>query len=115
MATENPSWSYKTGCHETFRANLEWAELKITPGTQAAILIENKTSCGIAGCWLGLFLQRGNGKFAQVLGTDGEVGVLKNVTVLRELTNGHFDIEKAWKDEETKTVYRWNGARYSAD
>jgi hypothetical protein len=106
---------YKTGCHDTFRANLEWAEEKITPGAQVAILVENKTSCGIAGCWLGLFVQRADGKFSQVLGTDGEVGVLKNVAVLKELTNGHFDIEKTWKDEETKTIYRWNGARYSAD
>jgi hypothetical protein len=107
--------SFKAGCHDTFRANLEWAELKITPGAQVAILIENKTSCGIAGCWLGLFVQSPDGKFSQVLGTDGEIGVLKNVTVLKELANGHFNIEKTWKDSETRTVYRWNGARYAAN
>jgi hypothetical protein len=107
--------SYKAGCHDTFRANLAWAELTITPGKRVAILVENKTSCGIAGCWLGLFLQRKNGKFAQVLGTDGEVGILKNVRVLNELTNEHFDIEKTWKDGATKTIYRWKGRKYLAD
>jgi hypothetical protein len=107
--------SYRTGCHDTFRAKLAWRELKITPNGQVAILIENKTSCGSAGCWLGLFLQGANGKFAQALGTDGEVGILKKVVVLKELTNGHFNIEKTWKDGETKTIYRWNGTQYSAD
>jgi hypothetical protein len=58
--------SYKKGCHETFRANLAWRDLEITPGGQVAILVENKTSCGLAGCWLGLFFQGANGKFTQV-------------------------------------------------
>jgi hypothetical protein len=107
--------SRKAGCHETFRANLAWEKLKITANGQFGFLIENKTSCGSAGCWLGLFVEDANGKAVQVLGTDGEVGILKNVAVSQELVNEHFIIAKTWKDGKTKTIYRWNGSRYAAD
>jgi hypothetical protein len=69
---------YKKGCHQTFRANLSWHELVITPSGQTAILVENYNlgACGSAGCALSLFIQQPSAEFVQVLGTDGEVGTL---------------------------------------
>jgi hypothetical protein len=107
--------SYKKGCGETFRANLAWRELEITPGGQVAILVENKTSCGIAGCALYLFVQQKSGNFTQVLGAEGGLGTLKRVAVLKKITNGHYDIRVTWSDGKTSSVYQWDGWHYSTD
>lgn len=101
--------SYKKGCHETFRANLAWRDLEITPGGQAAILVENKTSCGIAGCALYLFVQQKSGRFTQVLGADGGLGTVRRVTVLKKITNGHYDIRVTWSDGRSYSDYQWDG------
>jgi hypothetical protein len=105
--------SYKKGCHETFRANLAWRDLEITPGGQVAILVENKTSCGIAGCALYLFVQQKSGNSTQVLGAEGGLGTLKRVAVLKKITNGHYDIRVTWSDGKTSSVYQWDGWHYS--
>jgi len=105
--------SYKKGWGETFRANLAWRELEITPAGEAAILVENKTSCGIAGCELYLFVQKKNTSFTQVLGPYGGLGTLKRVTVLKRITNGHYDIQVTWSDGKTHSVYQWDGSQYS--
>jgi hypothetical protein len=62
----------KKGCHRTFRANLSWHELVITPSGQNAFLVVNKESCGSAGCALSLFVQQPDGKYFQVLGRTGK-------------------------------------------
>jgi hypothetical protein len=105
--------SYKKGCHETFRANLAWRDLEITPGGQVAILVENKTSCGIAGCALYLFVQQKSGSFTQVLGAEGGLGTLKRLAVLKKTTNGHYDIRVTWSDGKTYSIYQWDGSQYS--
>jgi hypothetical protein len=63
---------FKKSCHQTFRANLSWRELIISPSGQTAILVKNGESCGTAGCALLLFVQQKERSFAQVLGLDGE-------------------------------------------
>jgi hypothetical protein len=103
---------FKKGCHQTFRANLSWRELKISPSGETAILVKNGESCGTAGCALGLFVQQTDGPFVQVLGTDGEVGTLSSVEVLKTVTKNHYDIQKTWHDRKTQTLYQWDGARY---
>jgi hypothetical protein len=107
---------YKKGCDQTFRANLSWHELVITPSGQTAILVENHNmgACGSAGCALSLFIQQPDSKFIQVLGTDGEVGTLESVKVLRTVTKGHYNIQKTWHDGKTRSLYVWDGLRYSA-
>lgn len=105
---------FKKGCHQTFRANLLWQELVISPSRQTAILVENRESCGSAGCALSLFVQQPDAKFVQVLGTDGQVGTLGSVKVETTVTKDHYDIQKTWHDGKTHTIYRWDGVRYSA-
>jgi hypothetical protein len=105
---------YKKGCQKTFRENLSWRELLIAPSGQTAILVQNGESCGTAGCALSLFIQQSDTNFAQVLGTDGEVGTLSSVNVLKAVTNGHYNIQKTWHDGKTQTLYLWDGLRYSA-
>ena len=103
----------KKGCHRTFRANLSWRELVITPSGQTAFLVENRKSCGSAGCALSLFVQP-DAKYVQVLGVDGEVGTLGSVKVLKSLTGHHYNVQKTWHDGKTQTLYLWGGSRYSA-
>jgi len=107
--------SFKKGCHQTFRANLLWRQLVITPSGQAAILVESKSmgDCGSAGCSLFLFLQRTDGHFVQVLGTQGDVGAVERVEVLKDVTRDHYDIQKTWADGKRHTIYKWDGLRYS--
>ena len=109
--------NFKKGCEETFRINLMWRELPVEPRAAPAVLVENSNRgfCGSAGCALSLFVERKNGQFAQALGTDGEVGSLDKVEVLKTITDGHYDIQKTWADGRTRTIYRWRGSRYSAD
>ena len=105
---------FKKGCSQAFRAHLLSRELVITPSGQAAILVENRKSCGSAGCSLSLFVQQPDEKFVQVLGRAGEVGTLGSVKVLKAVTNGHYNIQKTWHDGKTQTLYLWDGFRYSA-
>ncbi len=106
----------KKSCHQKFRANLVWRELFITPSGQSAFLVEsyNMGFCGSAGCSLYLFVRQSDANFVQVLGNSGGVGTLGHVKVLKSLTEGHYDIKKTWRDGKTTTIYRWDGARYSA-
>ena len=105
----------KKGCHQTFRANLSWLELVITPSEQTAILVldENRGSCGSAGCGLSLFVQQPDAKYTQVLGW--EVGTLQSIDVLKTVTKNHYNIQKTWRDGKTRTLYMWDGRRYSAE
>jgi hypothetical protein len=106
----------KKGCRHDFRFKLSWLALKIAPSEQAAILVENRNlgACGSAGCSLNLFVQQPNAGFVQVLGTDGETGELTDIKVLHDLTNGHYNLQKTWRDGKTQTLYVWDGLRYSA-
>jgi hypothetical protein len=104
----------KKGCHRTFRANLSWHELVITPSGENGFLVENRESCGSAGCALSLFVLQPDAKYLQVLGTDGEVGTLASVKVLKTVTKDHYNIQKIWHDGKTQTLYVWDGLRYSA-
>jgi hypothetical protein len=106
----------KKGCSHDFRSNLLWLELKIAPSEQAAILVENHNmgACGSAGCSLYLFVQQPNAGFVQVLGTDGETGELTDFKVLQDMTNGHYNLQKTWRDGKKQTLYLWDGQRYSA-
>jgi transglycosylase-like protein len=108
---------FKKGCEKTFRANLIWRKLQVAPQGLLAILVENRNTsfCGSAGCTLRLFIQRPDAQFAQTLGEDGEVGDLDSLTVLKTITDGHYNIQKTWADGKTRTIYRWKGSRYSAD
>ena len=76
----------KSDCREEFQSNLLWRELEIAPSEANAVLVENRNAgaCGSAGCRLSLFIQIPNGKFVQVLGTDGEVGELNQVKILKK-------------------------------
>jgi hypothetical protein len=107
---------FKKGCRETFRAHLIWREIEVSP-VQNGMLVELHNivgECGSAGCTLYIFVQRPDGKFVQVLGTQGDVGDLTNVTVSKTITNDHYDIAKTWRGGKTHTIYKWNGLRYSA-
>lgn len=75
----------------------------------------NMGSCGSAGCSLYLFAKQSDGRFVQVLGTQGGVGHLEQVKLLSDVTKGHYDIQKIWADGKTKSTYRWNGIRYSEE
>jgi transglycosylase-like protein len=105
---------FKKGCEETFRINLMWRELPVAPRGLPAILVENRNTgfCGSAGCALSLFIQQPDAQFFQTL---EEVGALDRVTVLKTITDGHYNIQKTWADGKTHTIYRWRGSRYSAD
>jgi len=104
----------KKGCHRNFRANLVWHELVIAPSGQTAFLVENRESCGSAGCHLSLFLKQPDAKYVQVLGTGGEIGTLESISVLKTVTEDHYNIQKTWHDGKTQTLYLWDGLRYSA-
>ena len=106
----------KKGCRHDFRSKLSWLELKITPSEQAAFLVENRNmgACGSAGCSLYLFVQQPNAGFVQVLGTDGETGELTEIKVCRDMTNGHYNLQKTWRDGKKLTLYLRDGLRYSA-
>ena len=108
---------FKRGCEETFRTNLMWRELPVAPRWNPAILVENRNTgfCGSAGCALRLFIEQPDAQFAQTLGTDGEVGALDRIRVLKTIANGHYNIEKTWADGKTHTIYRWRGSRYFTD
>jgi hypothetical protein len=108
---------FKKGCAESFRTNLIWRDLPVTPQGRVAILVENRniSFCGSAGCALRLFIAQADGQFVQTLGTEGEVGAIDRLAILKTVTNGFYDIQKTWADRKTSTTYRWNGSRYSAD
>jgi hypothetical protein len=108
---------FRKGCEETFRINLMWRELPVAPRGLPAILVENRNAafCGSAGCALSLFIQQPDAQFAQTLGKDGDVGEVERVSVLKAITDGHYNIQKTWADGKTHTIYRWRGSRYSAD
>jgi hypothetical protein len=107
---------YRKGCHQKFRSNLLWLQLEVAPSEQVAILVENHNlgACGSAGCSLYLFVQQPDARFVQVLGLDGETGTLEDIRVLKDITKGHYNIQKTWRDGKTQTLYRWDGLRYSA-
>jgi hypothetical protein len=109
--------SFKKGCEETFLVNLMWRELSVSPTGLPALLVENRNLgfCGSAGCSLNLILQQPDGRFIEAFGTDGEVGTLDEVKVLKTITDGHYNIQKTWADGKTHTIYRWTGEQYSAD
>jgi hypothetical protein len=104
----------KESCHQTFRANLLWRKVLVTPTGQGAILVESENLgfCGALGCSLYLFLQQPGGEFVQVLGTQGDTGDLESIKVLKTTTKDHYNIQKTWSDGKTHSIYRWNGLRY---
>jgi hypothetical protein len=106
---------FKKGCDKEFAAHLRWRELSITPSGESAILVENDNFgfCGSGGCALHLFVQQKNMKFTQVLGSEGGLGTIERVTILKKLTNGHYDIRVTWSDAKTHSVYQWDGSQYS--
>jgi hypothetical protein len=93
-----------------------WDELVVTPQGRTAILVENHNigACGSAGCTLYLFLQRQDMAFVQVLGAYGEVGALHQVNAMKSVSGGYYNIQKTWRDGKTRTIYGWDGERYSA-
>ena len=100
------SGEHEKDCHLTFRANLLWLQLWIAPAGQTAFLVENHNigECGSHGCTLHLFAQQTDGKFAQVLGTNGETGELADIKVLKDITKAHYNIRKTWRDGKTQTL-----------
>jgi hypothetical protein len=106
--------SYRSGCRDKFRRNLLWRRLTITPSGEEAIVVENHNmgACGSAGCSLFLFTKAANGNFTQILGTQGDIGTVTQVRVLKSVTSGHYDLQKTWADKQTTTLYRWNMTRY---
>jgi hypothetical protein len=107
--------SFKKGCHETFRTKLRWRQLVVTQSNNVAFLVEddNTGACGSAGCALFLFGPK-ESHFVQILGTQGDVGTLEEIHVLKTSTNGYYDVQKSWKSSHGVTAYRWNGQRYTA-
>jgi hypothetical protein len=107
---------FKKGCAKEFGAHLRWRELSITSTGESAILVENDNLgfCGSGGCALYLFIQKGV-TFTQVLGADGGLGTLERVTVLKRISNGHYDIRVVWSDGKTHSLYQWDGWHYSTD
>jgi hypothetical protein len=103
---------FKKNCKQTFRANLMWREVELSPQGRAAFLIEIHSvgACGSAGCTLYVFVQQRNTEFVQVL---GDVGDLDSVKILKSATGGYYDIQKTWRNGKTETVYKWDGKRYS--
>jgi Transglycosylase len=106
---------FRKGCAETFRTNLRWREFPVTPQSYT-ILVENRNTgfCGSAGCALCLFVAATDGQFVQVFGTNGEVGSIDRVAVLKTVTNGFYDIQKTWSDKTTHENFRWTGTKYSS-
>jgi hypothetical protein len=106
---------HKKGCDKKFAAHLRWSEVVIAPAGETAILVENQNQgfCGSAGCALYLFVQKTDGSYAQVLGKQGDVGTLKRLAVLKEITKDHFNVQVTWSDDKGHSNYRWNGTRYA--
>jgi hypothetical protein len=106
---------YKKGSQEKFRQNLRWRRLLIAPSGQMAILVENRNmgNCGSAGCSLLLFIAASKNRFVQALGKDGDVGDVARFKVKETVTNRHYDLQKTWADGQTRTLFKWDGVRYS--
>jgi hypothetical protein len=106
---------FRQGCRKEFVLNLRWRELSITPSGDRAVLVENDNTgyCGSGGCQLYLFVHRTDKDFAQVLGSQGGLGVLERVRTLDEVTKGHFDICVTWSSANGHSVYQWDGSEYS--
>jgi hypothetical protein len=102
-------------CHQTFRKNLLWQDLIITPSQDKAVLVEihNMGFCGSTGCPIYLFEFKANGKTVQILGKNGEIGSLSTVTPMAGVTRNHYELLKIWSDGKTRSIYRWKGSRYS--
>ena len=107
---------FRKGCADTFRTNLMWREFPVTPRGYTAILVENRNTgfCGSAGCALSLFIAASDGQFVQVLGTNGEVGSIDRVAVLKTVTNGFYGIQKTRSGGTTHESFRWTGTQYSS-
>ncbi len=107
---------FRKTCSQEFRANLRWRPVRITPAGDTAFLVENRNAraCKSTGCALFIFFQQPSREFVQILGTEGEVGSIKKIRVLKGVTNEHYDIEKSWVRGKTREVYRWDGLRYSS-
>lgn len=105
----------REGCETKFAAHLRWRELSITPSGQTAVLVENDNLgfCGSGGCALYLFVQQKGTKFTQVLGSNGGLGTLDRVSVMKKITKGHYDIQVTWSDRKTRSIYQWDGSQYS--
>jgi hypothetical protein len=103
------------GCDKKFASHLKWSEVVIAPAGETAILVENQNQgfCGSAGCALYLFVQKADGRYAQVLGRQGDIGTLKRFAVLKETTKDHFNVQVTWSDGKGHSNYRWNGTRYA--
>ena len=106
----------RKGCADTFRINLMWREFAVSPRGYTAILVENRNTgfCGSAGCALSLFLAAADGQFLQIFGTNGEVGSVDRIVVLKTVTKGFYDIQKTWSDETTHEIFQWTGTQYSS-
>jgi hypothetical protein len=106
---------FRKGCETKFAAHLRWRELSITPSGETAVLVENDNLgfCGTAGCALYLLVRQKNTKFTQVLSSNGGLGTLDRVSVMRKITKGHYNIQVTWSDRKTRSVYQWDGSQYS--
>ena len=106
---------FRKGCETKFAAHLRWRELSMTPSGETAVLVENDNLgfCGSSGCALYLLVQQKDTKFTQVLASHGGMGTLERVTVLKETTRGHYDIQVMWSDRKNRSVYHWDGSQYS--
>jgi hypothetical protein len=106
---------FRKGCETKFAAHLRWRELSITPSGETAVLVENDNLgfCGTASCALYLLVRQKDKKFTQVLDSNGGLGTLDRVSVMKKITKGHYDIQVAWGDRKTRSVYQWDGSQYS--
>jgi hypothetical protein len=41
-------------------------------------------------------------------------GALGEIKVLKDITKGHYNIQKTWHDGKTQTLYLRDGLRYAA-
>src|ERR1700730_11973324 len=106
---------FRKGCETKFAAHLRCRELSITPSGESAILVENDNTgyCGSGGCALYLFVRRTDKEVTQVLGSQGGLGRLERISVMKKITKGHYDIQVAWSGRKTRKVYQWDGSQYS--
>ena len=106
---------FRKGCATKFAVHLRWRELPITPSGETAVLVENDNLgfCGSGGCALYLLARRKDTKFTQVLGSNGGLGTLDRVSVMKKTTKGYYNIEVMWSDRITRSVYQWDGSQYS--
>jgi hypothetical protein len=103
-------------CRKSFEAHLIWQRLRLSPKGKTGILVENQNVgfCGSDGCALRLFVAIDEGRFVQVLGTQGDIGSLRQVKTLESVTKGYLDLRKVWSDGKSYTDYRWSGTRYTS-